>query len=122
MTFAEKTKELKLSINHLPIRHQVELLNEYRFTYQLSERGVASRLGMSKSQVHRLISLKIIPEMVWDYLESGRGYNLEKYVLFDLSKMPESVIRKLAPKIVSGEIQKRAHLKEYAGRLLKAKK
>jgi hypothetical protein len=122
MTFTEKTKELKLIINKLPLKNQVELLNEYRDYYQLSERNIASKLGMSKSQVHRLISLKVIPKIVWDYLDSGHGVNVEKYVLYELSEMPDKMMTKLAAKVVSGDIQKVRQLRVLKDRLIKGKK
>lgn len=93
--------------------------NDYEFYYYLidndllefSERGLASMLDRSKSDIQRCRRIAMLGKSVLLLAEKNR---VEKYVLYQVSAYAKPKIKKmLIGKICTGEIITRKQLSEY---------
>lgn len=88
---------------------QCRILGEFQEKLNVSERGLTRIFGISKSQVHRMLTVTKLP---WSVLHYARTHELEKYVLITLAEMPVSEYRKIMiAKILQGSVRTYHHIR-----------
>jgi ParB family chromosome partitioning protein len=79
--------------------------------YDHSERSLAIAAYISKSEIHRMIT---IAKMSAEIKHAAKEFNIEKYVLLELVGIKDLSTRKSATsKILSGEIRRRKQLRDF---------
>jgi hypothetical protein len=93
--------------------HYVHISNKLRSYYELTgyaERTMAHHLGVSKSELHRLILIAYMPDSM---KTAAVTYNTEKYVLLEWAELTYPGMKNyLASDIIGGVIRKRKQLKQ----------
>lgn len=88
-----------------------DALAAFKTKFRYSERDVAYHLGISKSEVHRLMGIsKLIPQLK----AAAINYNVEKYVLVKVTELKENDPNRgeLVFKILAGELKKYSDVRE----------
>lgn len=89
------------------------IVNFYNETH-FSERTMAKQLGISKSEIHRLLKLGSLPASLKN---AAKTYDTEKYVLLDWFALPEGTIKNvLRTDIISGKLTNRKKLREFVAK------
>jgi hypothetical protein len=93
--------------------HFVHIANKLKSYYELTgyaERTMAHFLGISKSEIHRLVLIAYMSDSVKN---AATTYNTEKYVLLEWSELRDQQMRNyLYTDLVAGTIRKRKQLKQ----------
>jgi ParB family transcriptional regulator, chromosome partitioning protein len=90
---------------------QADSIFGYQKLTGASERKITASLGISKSEVHRCLSIARIPK---DVKEAAKKFNTEKYVLLEWDELPRSALKEeIRGKILEGEMTKRLQLKRF---------
>ena len=92
--------------------HWVELAEkvaQVQDQHNYSERELAKKFDISKSEIHRLLVLARLDKAL---LDKARNWPIEKYVLLEWAELDEGVFKEqLYHMIKSGKLQKRWQLK-----------
>lgn len=90
---------------------QADSIFGYQKLTGASERKITASLGISKSEVHRCLSIARLPK---EMKEAAKRFNTEKYVLIEWDELPKSDLKdELRGKILIGEMTKRIQLKRF---------
>ena len=90
---------------------QADSIFGYQKLTGASERKITAALGISKSEVHRCLSIARLPK---DVKEAAKMFNTEKYVLLEWDELSKSPIKdEIKMKILAGEMTKRLQLKRF---------
>lgn len=88
---------------------QADSIYGYKKLTGASERKIQAALGISKSEVHRCLTIAKLPKTV---KEAAKVHNTEKYVLIEWGALEKGKVRnELRKKIMDGTIKKRLQLK-----------
>src|SRR5690554_2246288 len=88
---------------------QADSIAGYKKLTGASERKIQAALGISKSEVHRCLTIARLPKAV---KEAAKIHNTEKYVLIEWGALERGKVRnELKQKILDGVIKKRLQLK-----------
>lgn len=88
---------------------QADSIWGYKKLTGASERKIQASLGISKSEVHRCLSIAKLPKNI---KEAAKIHNTEKYVLLEWGALPTGTLRnQLKAKILDGSMRKRLQLK-----------
>ncbi|MCO4752963.1 MAG: ParB/RepB/Spo0J family partition protein [Bacteriovoracaceae bacterium] len=100
---------------------QADSIHGYKKLTGASERKIQAALGISKSEVHRCLTIAKLPKAI---KEAAKTHNTEKYVLIEWGALERGNVRnEIKKKILEGTITKRLQLKRAinaAGGVVKA--
>lgn len=89
---------------------QADSIFGYKKLTGASERKIQAALGISKSEVHRCLSIAKLPKQL---KEAAKIHNIEKYVLIEWDALESGTLRNnLKKDIIDGKITKRTQLKK----------
>ncbi len=88
---------------------QADSIAGYKKLTGASERKIQAALGISKSEVHRCLTIAKLPKTV---KEAAKVHNTEKYVLIEWGALERGKVRNdLKKRILDGSLKKRLQLK-----------
>ena len=88
---------------------QADSIAGYKKLTGASERKIQAALGISKSEVHRCLTIAKLPKTV---KEAAKVHNTEKYVLIEWGALERGQVRNdLKKRILDGSLKKRLQLK-----------
>ncbi len=118
--FVELTEMLRKSWSEMSPVARALNMGELKKTSNLSERELAKCFGVSKSEIHRMISVSKLSKAM---LDKAKIHGTDYHTLCVYAESPESARKEqLWGEIVNGSIKKHKAAKEFLGDALRRNK
>ena len=113
--FAKLTKEIRSEFNNeeLPLFNRIDRIESFASLFGLTQRGLASALGISKTEIARLSKLHRLPSKV---KQMAHRNGVQKWALVEITNAPERNKPRLYSMVLEGKILSRKDVLKVLGK------